>query len=352
MYLFCFMIVCDTISKTKNHRCEIMQELKLRDGLLLKTKVAVMGSDRVGKTSLLGRLAYDKFDSRYEPTIGVEFSFKTLDADRDHCRLEIWDTSGQERFRSLVPSYLRDSQIIILVFSVENQKSFDEVKVFLNMAREERSAQATYLLLGNKTDCPDRVITQEEAQDYAEQEDLTYIETSAKTPGNCMEAIKQVVIKHAVPDQIPEAPRASPRLSVERRYALSDSITVFENTRPDNKEIKAIAGILMGGLDSQCDPKNYFEEQFETLKGHLNTLQMTSKSLANSALNIIVTVFLAVTVVGLPLAYWLGLLQKNEEASGHKFMFFAFGAKQAAQIASRDVFKATQNENLKFSRSY
>lgn len=339
-----------------------MQELKLENQMRLPTKIKIclIGDAGSGKTSLIINWMYGTFDSHYKSTIGVGFLSRTISQANGSLRLQIWDTAGQSRFSSLLPSYVRDSRIVVLVFSVTDRASFTNLQKHLDMVKNERP-EATYLLLGNKIDCCDRrIVTQQEAEDYASQEGLVYLETSAKTPGISFQALEREIFK-AVPNddlsdmaiQAPPVLRHIPENG--DRASLLASVATFAQARPHNRDIQDIGKILNMGLsiENTSDAQAYFNQKFETLKGHLNTLQMTSRSLLNSALNIVITVLLAVSVIGLPLAYCSKLLAANERASGHKFMFISsIGAKQAAQIACHEAFKETGNESLKFSRSY
>ncbi|XP_039007973.1 ras-related protein RABH1e-like [Hibiscus syriacus] len=85
---------------------------------LTKYKLVFFGEQSVGKTSIITRFMYDKFDTTYQATIGIDFLSKTLYLEDRTVRLQLWDTAGQERFRSLTPSYIRDSSAAVIAYDV------------------------------------------------------------------------------------------------------------------------------------------------------------------------------------------------------------------------------------------
>merc|ERR1711881_417042 len=92
---------------------------------LEKYKLAFLGDQGVGKTSIITRFMYDTFDTAYQATIGIDFLSKTMFLeDKSSIRLQLWDTAGQERFRSLIPSYIRDSSAAVVVYDITNRVSF------------------------------------------------------------------------------------------------------------------------------------------------------------------------------------------------------------------------------------
>ncbi|XP_004307271.1 PREDICTED: probable purine permease 11-like [Fragaria vesca subsp. vesca] len=89
---------------------------------LAKYKLVFLGDQSVGKTSIITRFMYDKFDNTYQATIGIDFLSKTMYLEDRTVRLQLWDTAGQERFRSLIPSYIRDSSVAVIVYDVANSQ--------------------------------------------------------------------------------------------------------------------------------------------------------------------------------------------------------------------------------------
>ena len=151
-------------------------------------KVIIIGSTGVGKTCLLERLTTNQFNSSTLSTTGVEFTKYTINVDGKGVDLNIWDTAGQERFRSISRAYLRNAIGVLIVFSLTDEESFKDVSSWLNDARSQCAQNAQILLIGNKSDLPDRVISTADAENFASYNKIQYIETSAKTGYNVREA--------------------------------------------------------------------------------------------------------------------------------------------------------------------
>ena len=96
-----------------------------------------LGDQSVGKTSVITRFMYDKFESNYAATIGIDFLSKTVYLEERTVRLQLWDTAGQERFRSLIPSYIRDSSAAVVVYDVTNRQSFLNTTRWIEEVKEK-----------------------------------------------------------------------------------------------------------------------------------------------------------------------------------------------------------------------
>ena len=123
----------------------------------------------VGKTSVISRFMYDKFDATYQATIGIDFLSKTVHLDDSKgVRLQLWDTAGQERFRSLIPSYIRDSSVAVIVYDVANRQSFLNVAKWIDEVKQERGENVVIAIVGNKTDLvEEREVETEEGERFA-----------------------------------------------------------------------------------------------------------------------------------------------------------------------------------------
>lgn len=161
--------------------------------MLTKYKIVFLGDQGVGKTSLITRFMYDTFDSHYAATIGIDFLSKTMYLDDKTIRLQLWDTAGQERFRSLIPSYIRDSNVAIVVYDITNRDSFNDVQKWLDYIREERGKDVLIILVGNKSDLKDKVVTSNEAEELSKKLGCNlFIETSSKNGYNVKKLFKKV----------------------------------------------------------------------------------------------------------------------------------------------------------------
>ena len=124
---------------------------------------------------------YDQFDKAYQATIGIDFLSKTMYLEDRTVRLQLWDTAGQERFRSLIPSYIRDSSVAVIVYDITDRASFLNSSKWIEEVRTERGNDVVIMLVGNKTDLSDRrQVSSEEGEEKANEENVMFIETSAK----------------------------------------------------------------------------------------------------------------------------------------------------------------------------
>jgi len=148
-------------------------------------KLVLIGDSGVGKSCLLLRFADDSFTDSYISTIGVDFRFRTVNIDSKTVKLQIWDTAGQERFRTITSAYYRGAHGIIMVYDVTNHESFEHVEEWLNEVNRHASESTLKLLVGNKADLEDdRKVTAQEAKKFADNLNISFLETSAKNATN------------------------------------------------------------------------------------------------------------------------------------------------------------------------
>ncbi|KAL6181154.1 hypothetical protein ACLB2K_047809 [Fragaria x ananassa] len=160
---------------------------------LAKYKLVFLGDQSVGKTSIITRFMYDKFDNTYQATIGIDFLSKTMYLEDRTVRLQLWDTAGQERFRSLIPSYIRDSSVAVIVYDVASRQSFLNTSKWIDEVRTERGSDVIVVLVGNKTDLADkRQVSVEEAEAKARDLNVMFIETSAKAGFNIKALFRKI----------------------------------------------------------------------------------------------------------------------------------------------------------------
>lgn len=160
---------------------------------LAKYKLVFLGDQSVGKTSIITRFMYDKFDNTYQATIGIDFLSKTMYLEDRTVRLQLWDTAGQERFRSLIPSYIRDSSVAVVVYDVSNRQSFVNTARWIEEVRTERGSDVIIVLVGNKTDLVDkRQVSIEEGDAKAREFSVMFIETSAKAGFNIKALFRKI----------------------------------------------------------------------------------------------------------------------------------------------------------------
>jgi Ras-related protein Rab-1A len=158
---------------------------------LLKT--VIIGDSSVGKSSIMFRHCDDTFNLSYISTIGVDFRYKSINIDNKRIKLQIWDTAGQERFKTITTAYYRQS--IIVIFDVTNKQSFINANRWLIECKNICDDKINLLLIGNKCDYEKREVSKEEATKYAEENNLCYAETSAKTGYGIPEAFELITKK-------------------------------------------------------------------------------------------------------------------------------------------------------------
>nr|CAB3503500.1 unnamed protein product [Digitaria exilis] len=153
-------------------------------------KCITIGDAGVGKSCMLLQFTDQRFRSELDPTIGCDFGVRIIDIDGKSTRLQIWDTAGQELFRSINKSYYRGAAIAILVYDITRRETFDHVEMWLKDAVEVTPANLTTVLIGNKCDLSDRrTVSYEEGESFAKKHGLIFMESSAKTAHNVEEVM-------------------------------------------------------------------------------------------------------------------------------------------------------------------
>lgn len=152
-------------------------------GRIRTEKIVLLGSATVGKTSIVNRAVHDKFNSQTASTVGAQFMTKSFTVDGVRMKLDIWDTSGSEKYRSLAPMYYREARAAIIVFDVTNKNSLTEAEIWIKELREHGAANAILVAAANKTDLADkRVIPSDECEEFKFSHSLDdLVETSAVT---------------------------------------------------------------------------------------------------------------------------------------------------------------------------
>lgn len=152
-------------------------------------KYIIIGDSGVGKSCLLLQFTDKRFEASHDLTIGVEFGARMITIDEKLVKLQVWDTAGQESFRSITRSYYRGAAGALLVYDVTRRETFDHLQSWLEDCSENSNMNLTILLIGNKSDLADkRAVSEEEGKQFAEKNGLMFIETSAKTAQNVEEA--------------------------------------------------------------------------------------------------------------------------------------------------------------------
>eukprot|EP00920_Eleutheroschizon_duboscqi_P014972 GHVT01034579.1.p1 GENE.GHVT01034579.1~~GHVT01034579.1.p1 ORF type:complete len:215 (+),score=17.93 GHVT01034579.1:749-1393(+) len=142
----------------------------------------------VGKSCLLLQFTDKRFRTDHDLTIGVEFGARLINIDGNQIKLQIWDTAGQESFRSITRSYYRGAAGALLVYDITRRDTFNHLTRWLDEVRQNSNPYMTIMLIGNKSDLERREVSTEEGAQFAREHELIFLETSAKTAENVEEA--------------------------------------------------------------------------------------------------------------------------------------------------------------------
>ena len=157
-------------------------------------KVALVGDYGVGKSCIVSRFVKDYFSENEMSTLGVDFDCKMIDFKDNKYKIQIWDTAGQEKFQSIVKSYIRDLNVCVLVFDVTQEKTFLNLKKWLNEVRYITDDENLLIyVVGNKSDLRGREVPKVEVEEFCQEEKIEYIECSAKNNKNINELFINIV---------------------------------------------------------------------------------------------------------------------------------------------------------------
>ncbi|GFP98177.1 RAS-related protein rgp1 [Phtheirospermum japonicum] len=157
-------------------------------------KIVLIGDSAVGKSQLLARFARNEFSLDSKATIGVEFQTRTVTIDHRTVKAQIWDTAGQERYRAVTSAYYRGAVGAMLAYDITKRQSFDHVARWLEELRGHADKNIVIMLVGNKSDLEgQRDVPTEDAKDFAQKENLFFMETSALEATNVEPAFLNIL---------------------------------------------------------------------------------------------------------------------------------------------------------------
>lgn len=152
-----------------------------------RIRAVVSGDASVGKSSIISRFITGEFRSNAQQTVGGSFHSQYVKtANREDLCIELWDTAGSERYRSVIPSFFRNAAAVVIVYDISKRDTFKNLEYWLEFVREHSPHGVAILLAGNKTDLDEqREVTTEEGHDFSKQHECTYfVEVSAATGEN------------------------------------------------------------------------------------------------------------------------------------------------------------------------
>ena len=148
-------------------------------------KIILIGDCSVGKTNFLTQYVNERFTEEYNSTVGIEFKDKIVYINnKKKIRLQIWDSAGQERFKSLTKNYFRCCYAALFIFDVTNKDSFNNIKNWLELYNDISDKKSEKILIGNKNDMKNKVVQAEVAKEFAKNNHLKYFEISVKEKKN------------------------------------------------------------------------------------------------------------------------------------------------------------------------
>jgi small GTP-binding protein len=198
----------------------------------INLKILLVGDSAVGKTTLILKYVDGKFSDSHITTIGVEYKDKEITVNNRKINLQIWDTSGQERYRSITKNFYRNAHGILFVFDVTNQTSFDHLKDWLNSSNE-CDIDFKKIIVGNKIDLNDRVVNKETMEFFAEKNQIKKsFETSAKDGTNAdliFKEMSELILANKTDEEINQE-------FLVRPHASSTLSKDSENLEPEKKK--------------------------------------------------------------------------------------------------------------------
>ena len=161
-------------------------------------KIILIGNSSVGKSSIIQRYIQKIFNDEYTCTIGVDFFMKTIDINDKLIKLQLWDTAGTERFKSITTGYYRGANAAFVVFDLTSRVSFNSISEWIQnyYNYSNPNSEKNVVLIGNKSDLKEsREITEEEINKFVVNNNIKYFETSAKNGENIDECFYYIAEK-------------------------------------------------------------------------------------------------------------------------------------------------------------
>ncbi|KAJ1479718.1 ras-related protein rab-11B [Baffinella frigidus] len=157
-------------------------------------KVVLIGDSGVGKSNLLSRFTRNEFNLESKSTIGVEFATRSIQVDGKTIKAQIWDTAGQERYRAITSAYYRGAVGALLVYDIAKHVTFENVDRWLKELRDHADHNIVIMLVGNKSDLRHlRAVPTDDSKSYAEERNLSFIETSALDSTNVEQSFQTIL---------------------------------------------------------------------------------------------------------------------------------------------------------------
>ena len=212
------------ISHSPKTEIEVLDNIK-GDNFDFYFKVIVLGNSGVGKSCLTLKATKDIFQENFVSTMGFQFYSFHVKINQKIFKLQIWDTCGQEIYRSLITNFYRTASLAIIVYSVTDKRSFEETEIWLKQVKLNADPNCKIFLIANKVDLPEKQVTSEEGMNLKKEHGFEcYMETSAKTGVNVKELFVNCAL--ALYKELPKYIKEKEILESEtgNKFSLKDNL--------------------------------------------------------------------------------------------------------------------------------
>ena len=191
---------CGNSNQKRDPKLQVKADTpKKQESKEFEIKICLLGDVNVGKTSIASRFCKNSFNDNYINTIGGAYQQQNITLNNGvKIKLHIWDTSGQDRFRSMTNLYYRDAQVAILTYDVTNEQTLESLNYWLNELNDKVEIDNMILcLVGNKNDvdASRKVVSTSKGKAFAEEHNMIFFETSAKTGAGVKELFQAIAVK-------------------------------------------------------------------------------------------------------------------------------------------------------------
>ena len=212
------------ISHSPKTEIEVLDNIK-GDNFDFNFKIIVIGNSGVGKSCLTLKATKDIFQENFVSTMGFQFYSFHVKINQKIFKLQIWDTCGQEIYRSLITNFYRTASLAIIVYSVTDKRSFEETEIWLKQVKLNADPNCKIFLIANKVDLPEKQVTSEEGMNLKKEHGFEcYMETSAKTGVNVKELFVNCAL--ALYKELPKYIKEKEILESEtgNKFSLKDNL--------------------------------------------------------------------------------------------------------------------------------
>ena len=156
-------------------------------------RISIIGDSTVGKSALLANYVGEDFNPNFMSTVGIDFRVKIIQLGEKTIKLQIWDTAGQEQFRTITTSYYRTAAATLLVYAIDDITSFDHVESWIQDFKAHSAPDVPIILIGNKCDLTERMVSYEKGKALADKLSIPFFETSALDSTNVSESFTVLI---------------------------------------------------------------------------------------------------------------------------------------------------------------